>query len=400
MVSRRMVCAALALAACTNTQQAHLADHDVAADVAEVTRALLGTRDSADQALQDRRFTDVRLTQCRVQVVDAPNPSAAEFLYLEQALSVSPDKPYRQKFVRVTPGDGPGKVLSEEFEPTTDAASFQGFCSRPEAERLVTLAQFGTPACTIVLEKAEGARWVGGTRDGGCPTTYRLATRATTEITITQDTILSWERGWDDDGFQVWGPEAGGYRFERINPTTRDTQVNAVAQRLSGRFNNAIQREHEPERPATSVHTCPVALINSPFGNSAHALVETMVNEQRRTRLIVVHRPGGFGTAIVTRFFGLPDSAEAACTDGMVDFATRTDEEGCELMLKPERSTFFGHTPDKGCASTHGGRMEMSLILFPWMMQLTEEHFDAAGNQVGTSFSGRSHFELAEEETP
>jgi hypothetical protein len=37
----------------------------------------------------------------------------------------------------------------------------------------------------------------------------------TSEVTITNDTIASWDRGFDADGNQKWGAEAGPYIFRR-----------------------------------------------------------------------------------------------------------------------------------------------------------------------------------------
>jgi hypothetical protein len=37
-------------------------------------------------------------------------------------------------------------------------------------------------------------------------------------VVIDANGMTSWDRGFDAAGRQVWGSEAGGYRFERISP--------------------------------------------------------------------------------------------------------------------------------------------------------------------------------------
>jgi hypothetical protein len=41
----------------------------------------------------------------------------------------------------------------------------------------------------------------------------RGASYATSEVVITDEQLLSWDRGWDANGKQVWGAETGGYIF-------------------------------------------------------------------------------------------------------------------------------------------------------------------------------------------
>ena len=55
----------------------------------------------------------------------------------------------------------------------------------------------------------------GGTQGTGCGSTLQGATYATSEVTVQQDLLLSWDRGFNDDDVQVWGATAGAYRFVR-----------------------------------------------------------------------------------------------------------------------------------------------------------------------------------------
>jgi len=61
---------------------------------------------------------------------------------------------------------------------------------------------------------ADGA-FAGSTLSRMCGSSLRGATWASSEVVITADGMVSWDRGWDDTGAQVWGAEKAGYRFDR-----------------------------------------------------------------------------------------------------------------------------------------------------------------------------------------
>ena len=48
-----------------------------------------------------------------------------------------------------------------------------------------------------------------------CASDLRGAAYATSEVTITPQFVLSWDRGFDNTGKQVWGATEGPYVFLR-----------------------------------------------------------------------------------------------------------------------------------------------------------------------------------------
>ncbi|MBY0262669.1 MAG: chromophore lyase CpcT/CpeT, partial [Phycisphaerales bacterium] len=83
--------------------------------------------------------------------------------------------------------------------------------------------------CAVIMRlETAGGRFAGGTVGSGCPSTLRGATYATSEVTLTQDTLLSWDRGYDAAGEQVWGAKKGGYVFVKqpsATPTPAPTKA-------------------------------------------------------------------------------------------------------------------------------------------------------------------------------
>ena len=50
----------------------------------------------------------------------------------------------------------------------------------------------------------------------GCPSNLHGASYATSEVTITPEALTSWDRGYDDNGKQVWGAENSAYEFRKV----------------------------------------------------------------------------------------------------------------------------------------------------------------------------------------
>jgi CpeT protein len=69
--------------------------------------------------------------------------------------------------------------------------------------------------CTVTMKKMIGL-YSGGTDKDKCPSNLRGASFATTKITLKENTLESWDQGFDKNGVQVWGATKGGYRFVRI----------------------------------------------------------------------------------------------------------------------------------------------------------------------------------------
>ncbi|MBC8123762.1 MAG: chorismate mutase, partial [Gemmatimonadaceae bacterium] len=142
--------------------------------VAEVSARLEGVMTTSAQAAANAKAPDVRMTTCRVRGVEAP----AFLLYQEQAMSVSLDKPYRQRYLLIAPSSDQQTVESLTFKPT-EPKLLTGLCSKPEAERVVPFRLSATAADCRVLLKPVGEDFVGNTPEQGCPANVRGAVRIT-----------------------------------------------------------------------------------------------------------------------------------------------------------------------------------------------------------------------------
>ena len=178
----------------------------------EVAALLAGTFDSKTQAdAKPGSYRAVRLVSVRVP--KSRLGSGAPVLYVEQALVSTPDKPYRQRFLRIEE-TADGGVVSRVFEPKEaltvsgkwrDPADLALFGPRDVVERI---------GCAVRMKKnAEG--WEGGTEGTNCPSALSGARYATSRAKLSAGRMESWDRGYDLEDRQVWGAKEGPYVFER-----------------------------------------------------------------------------------------------------------------------------------------------------------------------------------------
>jgi hypothetical protein len=177
-----------------------------------LTALLTGRFDSSAQAAADTRYFAVQLRACAVSV-----PALGDHvLYVEQAMLSAVDQPYRQRVYAIS-GRDDGTVISVVNE-LAQPERFVGFCDLGAAEqttRAPTADDIAVlPGCAVTLN-ATTSGFEGSTDGKSCRNDHSGAVYATSEVTLTDSGIESWDRGYDSDDVQVWGAVAGAYRFDR-----------------------------------------------------------------------------------------------------------------------------------------------------------------------------------------
>ena len=198
----------LALLACT-AMPPRLAgtSADLSADpAAAVAKMMQGHYDSRDQAAADKTYFPIALAMVPIW----PERSDGYWLYVEQAMADSPDKPYRQRVYRVYNGER-GEVISEVFTFAGPERFVQGW----RTGTLAGLSRDGLQprlGCAVHLRSNDGF-WQGATRGNGCASERSGAAYATAEVRLEPGRMASWDRGFDAAGKQVWGATTGAYVF-------------------------------------------------------------------------------------------------------------------------------------------------------------------------------------------
>jgi CpeT protein len=176
-----------------------------------VAAMMAGQYDSRDQAAADRDYFAISLAMVPIW----PGRDDGQWLYVEQAMADTPDKPYRQRVYRVSNGAG-GEVLSAVYTLDEPARFVQGWRSGALAalrdDMLVLRA-----GCSVHLRR-DGVRWQGATHGRDCASDLRGASYATAEVQLEPGRMTSWDRGFDTAGMQVWGATRGAYVFVKRGP--------------------------------------------------------------------------------------------------------------------------------------------------------------------------------------
>lgn len=182
-------------------------------EVEELVALMRGSLSSRAQAQADPEFFDIRLHMLPIWT----DRTDGRWLYVEQAVAVAQAEPYRQRVYRVS-AKGDGTLESAVYE-LADPLRFALAWKEPhklDALRHEDLVR--KDGCEVVLRKAGPDRFVGATAEKACPSDLRGASWASSEVEITKDGVLSWDRGFDDAGQQVWGATKGGYAFRHDDP--------------------------------------------------------------------------------------------------------------------------------------------------------------------------------------
>ena len=67
------------------------------------------------------------------------------------------------------------------------------------------------------MTATSNGKFIGHTNIKTCKSTLRGANYATSEVEITSEKIISWDRGFDIEGNHVWGATEKGYIFDILN---------------------------------------------------------------------------------------------------------------------------------------------------------------------------------------
>ena len=168
-----------------------------------VVDRLVGIMDTTKQAATIKKAPSVRMTTCKIKVLDA-DPNSI-YLYQEQALSKKLKQPYRQRFLQIKSTDRANTISSISFKPKKPQ-NWTGLCDR--IEPIITSKDLGKSVCRVDLKPLINV-YIGQTKPGGCPTKFRGATTITNTIILHDRGMDTWDRGFDFNGKQIWYPISG-----------------------------------------------------------------------------------------------------------------------------------------------------------------------------------------------
>jgi len=173
----------------------------------QLATTMAGSYTSAAQARADTNYFEIELEMVRIW----PKRKDGAWFYVEQATADSKAKPYRQRVYHLQQLDD--STFTSSILSIKGGASWYGAYADPAkltalpADSLVAM-----DGCAITPHH-RGATYFGSTHERDCPNQRGGASYATSEVTLLPDRMISWDRGYNAKGEQVWGAERGGYIF-------------------------------------------------------------------------------------------------------------------------------------------------------------------------------------------
>jgi hypothetical protein len=179
-------------------------------DVEALLDYMTGSFSSEEQAKMDTNYFNIELEMVQIWKDRTDGP----WIYIEQAVAESKDKPYRQRVYQLIKRSD-GKIESIVYT-IPDPLRFSGDYKKEfPLLRLTSDSLTLKEGCEVVLYQADEGYFKGSTVDKNCSSDLRGAKYASSEVIIDKDKMISWDRGYDKDGNQVWGASAGGYIFKK-----------------------------------------------------------------------------------------------------------------------------------------------------------------------------------------
>ena len=208
---------------------------------------MTGTFSSAAQAAEDPDFFDVDL-HIRPVWTDRDD---GRWLYVEQAVAEAPDLPYRQRVYRVTEV-APGLFENQVYTLPNPGAVIGAWREEAPLDDLSPDDLEEREGCSIVMRR-RGNTFIGSTLGWLCTSSLRGAAYATSEVMVTPDGMISWDRGFAEDNRQVWGSVVGGTVFDRIVDDPEPDPASASASATDGDSDSDSDSDSEETTEAKEI---------------------------------------------------------------------------------------------------------------------------------------------------
>ena len=170
-----------------------------------------GSYNSEEQSKNDSDYYNISLEMKKIWT----DRSDGYWLYVEQAVAETKNQPYRQRIYHLVFEDN---IIKSIIYSLPDEKKFIGAWKNTVVFNNISPDSLETRVgCEVIIKRFDQNTFMGSTVENKCTSSMRGASYATTEVTITKNKLLSWDRGYNDKDEQVWGAIKGGYIFKKIS---------------------------------------------------------------------------------------------------------------------------------------------------------------------------------------
>jgi hypothetical protein len=177
-------------------------------DLNDLKKMMSGAFSSELQAKNDSDFYDIHLKMKPIW----EDRKDGFWLYVEQAIVSALEKPYRQRVYHVSILNDT-TIVSKVFEMKSPLRFAGAYKNVDLLKSLTADSLEAREGCAIMLHTKSNGTFVGSTNQQDCLSSLRGASYATSEVVISKEKLVSWDRGWDATGKQMWGAVKSGYQF-------------------------------------------------------------------------------------------------------------------------------------------------------------------------------------------
>jgi hypothetical protein len=178
-------------------------------ELQELFTLMQGSFNSENQSKQDSAYYNISLHMYPIW------KDKGNYLYVEQAINRSQDKPYRQRIYKVDRLND-SIFSSIVFTIPHDSLWIGKWKTPQDFDRISTEYIEERTGCAVLLKRLGKNHFKGATGVYTCLSTRGGASYATSEVEITENKIVSWDRGFDAEGNYVWGAKDAGYIFDKL----------------------------------------------------------------------------------------------------------------------------------------------------------------------------------------
>jgi CpeT protein len=179
-------------------------------DVKALYKMMQGQFNSLEQSKADSSYYNILLKMKPMWT----NKQGEYWLYVEQAMENSVDTPYRQRVYQLQMLND-STITSTVYTIKNGEKYYGDWKKQKPLENLTTTDLEVRKGCLIYIHKTKKNKYKGATNASDCESSLRGASYATTEVQMSKKKVLSWDRGYDKEGKQVWGAVKGGYQFKK-----------------------------------------------------------------------------------------------------------------------------------------------------------------------------------------
>ncbi len=176
-------------------------------DVDRLLNYMSGKFDSSRQAQDYDQYKNMQLIMIPIW-----KDKDVHWLYVEQATASNPNNPNRQELYKISASND-NTIISKVYE-LKEPEKFTGKWKNPSFFDGITMDDIRLrEGCAIYIKKQAKGFFKGSTKDKACSSNLSDASYATSIIEILPEMLVFKNKGFDNNGSQVLGGEAGTYNF-------------------------------------------------------------------------------------------------------------------------------------------------------------------------------------------